>query len=178
MELLPLFQYYWLFTVGCVKNAERIHIFEQWCMKLMSICWWFHPYQSFIARLTHLKFNCTIDMSSDIDEKLFLSFNNFTQQTLFFIFLQRLAYTQTLTTIFSKYHFFGYKWTKNSQKITNQDIKILFVASFSAFLKLSWTMANSISIKGELGPIFPGSVIYLPWFLSLQKLLEDPLYVD
>ena len=95
-------------------------------------------------------------------------------KTLFFIFLQRLAFTQTLTTIFSKYHFFGYKWTKNSQKITNQDIKILFVASFSAFLKLLWTMANSISIKGELGPIFPGSVIYTGFQIQKYKRVIIP----
>ena len=39
-------------------------------------------------------------------------------------------------------------------------MKILFFAFFSAFLELLWPMANSISIKGELGPILPGFVTY------------------
>ena len=40
-------------------------------------------------------------------------------------------------------------------------MKILFFAFFSAFLELLWPMANSISIKGELGPILPGFVTYV-----------------
>ena len=47
-------------------------------------------------------------------------------------------------------------------------MKILFFAFFSAFLELLWPMANSISIKGELGPILPGFVTYGHFVVNLH----------